>query len=319
MHVGTSAPVNTYICATDTRLTPLLYFSKMQPPTLEEGFAAVEVVRTDAQLDAAAARFAARTRATSAGAAASGSGAAGSGAGTVDEAGPPPSGAPPPSSRPESPGGAGLASGPPGGGGSSSDPSDSSGPPLFPAPRSRPPYMRLLSAYLDNPRAHAGVLAADPACVLLLDKFPKARCHALVLARGPQAGASAAAAAASEIPGQDALLRDAGGAALPPAPAPLADSPPDWVGGLRRRHLPLLRHMHAVGLAYARNAAATTPGLAPVRLGYHSLPSLPPLHLHVISQGARPPVEAAARQAGRQAGSSLHALSSRPGPPGGAS
>lgn len=71
---------------------------------------------------------------------------------------------------------------------------------------------------------------------------------------------------------------------------------------LRAEHLPLLRHMRDVGLRWAQQVsspagagrAASGGALPPqpggqlpppdFRLGFHSCPSLPQLHLHVVSQ-----------------------------------
>jgi aprataxin len=76
-------------------------------------------------------------------------------------------------------------------------------PPLRPAaasptaaPRSRhtfprPPAVNALAAIADRPEAAAGgaaVVSADDRCVLLLDAYPKARAHALVVARAPCLG-----------------------------------------------------------------------------------------------------------------------------------
>lgn len=51
---------------------------------------------------------------------------------------------------------------------------------------------------------------------------------------------------------------------------------------LRAEHLELLQHMHAAGEKIARPHAAHSK--APFRLGYHAIPSMSHIHLHVISQ-----------------------------------
>lgn len=51
---------------------------------------------------------------------------------------------------------------------------------------------------------------------------------------------------------------------------------------LRAEHLELLQHMHAVGEKIAQPHAADSK--APIRLGYHAIPSMSHIHLHVISQ-----------------------------------
>lgn len=142
---------------------------------------------------------------------------------------------------------------------------------------------------LHRHRASQAIIHVDPSCVLMLDGFPKAQHHALVVAREP---------------GLDSILQ------------------------LTSAHLPLLAHMRAVALAWVEqlqagagssqplaaeavseaqrrsNRATRTSGDAaagpsagegaqqvadePVpagwRLGFHSVPSMRQLHLHVISQ-----------------------------------
>ena len=83
--------------------------------------------------------------------------------------------------------------------------------------------------------------------VLMLDKFPKARRHALVVARDPSLESIAA----------------------------LRGSPV---------HLELLEHMRAVGSRWAAEQAAADASLPAFKFGFHSIPSMRQLHLHVISQ-----------------------------------
>ncbi|KAL6771120.1 hypothetical protein ACKKBF_B33995 [Auxenochlorella protothecoides x Auxenochlorella symbiontica] len=89
------------------------------------------------------------------------------------------------------------------------------------------------------------VIFHDELCVGVLDKYPKARAHALVLAREPD------------------LLS---------------------VHDLRQRHVSLLRHMLERARGWSAARAAEDPSLPAFRCGFHALPSMPQLHLHVISQ-----------------------------------
>eukprot|EP00897_Mesotaenium_endlicherianum_P005727 jgi/Mesen1/5182/ME000257S04452 len=96
----------------------------------------------------------------------------------------------------------------------------------------------------EQEREQQTVLHFDDLAVVLLDKFPKAKHHELVLAR---------------VEGLDRLSQ------------------------LRRAHLPLLRHMRHLGAARAATHARADPSLR-FRLGFHSEPSMKQLHLHIISQ-----------------------------------
>ncbi|KAK7390348.1 hypothetical protein VNO78_25653 [Psophocarpus tetragonolobus] len=96
-----------------------------------------------------------------------------------------------------------------------------------------------------HPEKHKGdLLEISEDVVVLDDMYPKARKHALVLAR---------------IEGLDCL----------------AD--------VRKEHLLLLNKMHDVGLKWAKKFLNENASLV-FRLGYHSAPSMRQLHLHVISQ-----------------------------------
>ncbi|XP_020585872.1 transcription factor bHLH140 isoform X2 [Phalaenopsis equestris] len=57
----------------------------------------------------------------------------------------------------------------------------------------------------------------------------------------------------------------------------------DCLADIRREHLPMLQKMHAAGLKWAEKFSSDDPSLV-FRLGYHSVPSMRQLHLHVISQ-----------------------------------
>ena len=56
---------------------------------------------------------------------------------------------------------------------------------------------------------------------------------------------------------------------------------------LRREHAPMLRRMAGLGRAIADALRAREPRLAPCRLGFHAVPSMRQLHLHVISADLR--------------------------------
>ncbi|KAL3162367.1 hypothetical protein ABBQ32_010048 [Trebouxia sp. C0010 RCD-2024] len=90
----------------------------------------------------------------------------------------------------------------------------------------------------------------SPDCVVINDAYPKARCHGLVIAR-----------------------------------AQGLDGPAD----LREVHLPLLQAMQGAGEAYIQkmqkaHAGGSSLGPGPFKMGFHSIPSMKQLHMHVISQ-----------------------------------
>ncbi|KAJ6819416.1 putative receptor-like protein kinase [Iris pallida] len=96
-----------------------------------------------------------------------------------------------------------------------------------------------------HPEKHKdAVIEVSDDLVILNDLYPKAKKHILVLSR---------------FPGLDSL----------------AD--------VRREHLPQLKEMHAVGLKWIEKFQNDDASLI-FRLGYHSVPSMRQLHLHVISQ-----------------------------------
>lgn len=107
-----------------------------------------------------------------------------------------------------------------------------------------------------NPGAYEEVLEWDKQALVVPDKFPKAKHHLLVIAC------------------QEGL---------------------DSVAQLREEHLPLLHHMEELGSKWAAAACARDedpPGTPPVtsspsrhfRLGFHAVPSMRQLHMHVVSQ-----------------------------------
>ncbi|OAY74302.1 Transcription factor bHLH140 [Ananas comosus] len=96
-----------------------------------------------------------------------------------------------------------------------------------------------------HPEKHKGVvLEMSNEFVILNDLYPKAKKHVLVLSR---------------LDGLDSL-EDA-----------------------KKEHLPLLRSMHSAGVKWVQKFLSEDSSLS-FRLGYHSVPSMRQLHLHVISQ-----------------------------------
>ncbi|CAM9128689.1 unnamed protein product [Hapterophycus canaliculatus] len=86
----------------------------------------------------------------------------------------------------------------------------------------------------------------DGQCVVVYDGYPKSKYHLLLLPKPKFLDVKLASA----------LRRD--------------------------EHLPSLRQLHATGAAIAE--ALSQQGAGEVRCGYHGIPSLQPLHLHIISQ-----------------------------------
>lgn len=62
----------------------------------------------------------------------------------------------------------------------------------------------------------------------------------------------------------------------------------DSLADVKKVHLPLLRSLHSAGLKWAHKFLEEDPSLT-FRLGYHSIPSMRQLHLHVISQDFNSP------------------------------
>lgn len=154
-----------------------------------------------------------------------------------------------------------------------------------PPPPPPPPHLAALVRAARDPQADPRVLYWDDQVVLLPDAYPKAERHALVLARGA------------------------------------SFSGPEGVAALRApRDLPLLRRMAAVGFAWAARASDGKVDRAAIeaaareaddeggaggggggddkrplhppsgfRAGFHALPSMPQLHLHVFSDDLRSP------------------------------
>ncbi|XP_039019501.1 transcription factor bHLH140 isoform X2 [Hibiscus syriacus] len=107
------------------------------------------------------------------------------------------------------------------------------------------PCLQALYNIAMQPEKHnKQVLEASDDLVVINDMYPKAKRHLLVLAR---------------IKGLDCL----------------AD--------VRKEHLHLLKTMHEVGLRWTNKFLGEDASLV-IRLGYHSIPSMRQLHLHVISQ-----------------------------------
>ncbi|ORC90118.1 uncharacterized protein TM35_000091680 [Trypanosoma theileri] len=92
------------------------------------------------------------------------------------------------------------------------------------------------------------VLYKDPQCIIVNDAYPKSKLHCLIM--------------------------------------PL-DLSLDSLNALRSEHLPLLQHLLNVAEAYVqfirRGASAKGTAALSMMTGFHALPSLPHLHLHLIS------------------------------------
>eukprot|EP00966_Prymnesium_polylepis_P009290 214495-Prymnesium_polylepis.1 len=101
-----------------------------------------------------------------------------------------------------------------------------------------------LSQLARNPRSRPDrVLMLTEHCVVAYDVYPKARLHLLVLPREPL----------------------------------------DGPGVLYYKHAPLLRHMAELAAWLAPRLRAAHPGLPPLRCGFHAVPSMLQLHLHLVS------------------------------------
>lgn len=111
-------------------------------------------------------------------------------------------------------------------------------------------WKRVLYRYLEEiPRPGAlqdAVYYEDEQCLIIYDGYPKAKRHLLL------------------IPKKE-IISDA----LQPTQ-------------LRQKHLQALRQLHAVATTVAKRLSEN--GARTVRCGYHAIPSLEPLHVHIISQ-----------------------------------
>ena len=142
-------------------------------------------------------------------------------------------------------------------------------------PASAPPWARGLVDACARPDSTAGVIRHDDRLVVMRDKYPKGETHLLVLARGAE-------------------FADARGvAALEPRHAPLVRAMlaagREAVADLKRN-----KNEHAAAAAAEGAAAAdraperSSSGSASLfRLGFHAKPSMPQLHMHVVSQDLR--------------------------------
>lgn len=114
-----------------------------------------------------------------------------------------------------------------------------------PVKRSWGSWAQALHQVAMHPEKHEGdVIEITDDYVVINDVYPKAKKHILVISR---------------LPGLDCL------------------------SVIRRESLPMLKKMHDVGLKWAEKFSSHEPSLE-FRLGYHSVPSMRQLHLHVISQ-----------------------------------
>lgn len=112
--------------------------------------------------------------------------------------------------------------------------------------------MKILSLYIYRHRASQTILSEDDQCIMITDKFPKAHRHALVIARNPK------------------LL------------GPL---------DLTQDDIPLLLHMRHVAETWMKQEQSKQEGsgaLERFKFGFHSVPSMRQLHLHVITQVSLP-------------------------------
>ncbi|KAJ4764212.1 Transcription factor bHLH140 [Rhynchospora pubera] len=104
--------------------------------------------------------------------------------------------------------------------------------------------LALYNTAMDPEKYKDGLLEIADDFIVLNDLYPKARKHVLVLSR---------------LNGLD-CLEDA-----------------------KREHLPILKSMHSAGVKWVKKFLSEDPS-PHFRLGYHSVPSMRQLHLHVISQ-----------------------------------
>ena len=120
-----------------------------------------------------------------------------------------------------------------------------------PGPPAPAPWARGLVDVAADPAGKDGVLWFDETLVVLTDKYPKARTHVLVLARDTT----------------------------------LATGP----SALRARHAELVERMATAGRKIAAEKAAEANGGEPIalRAGFHAKPSMPTLHMHLVSSDLR--------------------------------
>eukprot|EP01108_Squamamoeba_japonica_P004108 TRINITY_DN329_c0_g1_i1.p1 TRINITY_DN329_c0_g1~~TRINITY_DN329_c0_g1_i1.p1 ORF type:complete len:211 (+),score=5.53 TRINITY_DN329_c0_g1_i1:168-800(+) len=98
---------------------------------------------------------------------------------------------------------------------------------------------------LRNPETTAGVVRHTKQVVIIHDKYPKSQLHWLVLARDESLNA---------------------------------------VDDLKPEHIPLVEHMIAEAQAALNDAAEGVLPEYKIRFGFHAVPSMKVLHMHVISQ-----------------------------------
>ncbi|CAM6068853.1 unnamed protein product [Sphagnum tenellum] len=112
-------------------------------------------------------------------------------------------------------------------------------------------WAQALRAIVLHPEQHASiVLQVTDEAVVISDQYPKAQKHLLVIAR------------------RDGL---------------------DSIEDVCIEHLPVLQHLHSLGETWATSLLKEDPSLV-FRLGYHWVPSMQQLHMHVISQDLDSPV-----------------------------
>ncbi|KAL0479889.1 aprataxin, partial [Acrasis kona] len=89
------------------------------------------------------------------------------------------------------------------------------------------------------------LLYKDDKVIVLYDAFPKARFHCLVIPR---------------------------------------DEKIEYLSDLKKEHIPLLEHMKMIGSKLIEHIEGTNDVKSGFKMGFHAIPSIKVLHLHVISQ-----------------------------------
>ncbi|GLC48946.1 hypothetical protein PLESTB_000165900 [Pleodorina starrii] len=103
----------------------------------------------------------------------------------------------------------------------------------------------LRNTALHPEQAQQEVLYKDDQVIMIRDVYPKAKHHALVIARDP-------------------ALRS--------------------IADLRQEHLQLLAHMQQVACKWVQEARTKDPVTVAFKLGFHAVPSMCQVHMHVVSQ-----------------------------------
>lgn len=118
------------------------------------------------------------------------------------------------------------------------------------------------------------ILYRDQTCVLVRDAYPKSSVHCLVMPL------DLSLVSLSDLRYKE--FGEAGAFRKKRKNEPTPRAPSSSLG----RHAELLAHMHWVGQSYQRYLAEENPSLfgrLTFKIGFHSVPSLPQLHMHLIS------------------------------------